>query len=166
MNEVNDVWRNYYEATIAFIDRGTFIDAPTKAAAVAGASQEHSDHVDWIGGVEVTQTHLELANNPTDNALKQAQLLLGIGNNIEALEIDLRERLDNVEFSWNDADTPKILEEVLETARGPVSDLYNKQRILKPTQIQAITRAKWEFINSMQRQINCLRLKIASQPPA
>ena len=85
---------------------------------------------------------MELANNQTDNALKQAQVLLGIGNNIKALEKDLGERLDNVEFSWNDAAAPKILKEVLETARRPVSDLCNKQRILKPTQIQAITRAK------------------------
>ena len=73
-------------------------------------------------------------------------------------------RLDKIQLSSHNATASENLKEVLETAQGPMSNLYNKQRILKPTQIQAITRAKWEFI--AQRRIKCLWLKIASQPPA
>ena len=48
-----------------------------KAAAEAEASVEYSDHVDWIDGVEVILSHMELADNPPALGLNQAQLLLG-----------------------------------------------------------------------------------------
>ena len=47
-----------------------------------------------------------------------------------------------------------------------MSDLY-EQRVQKvPIQSQLTTRARWAFINSVQRGVNCLRLKIALQPPS
>ena len=64
-------------STLTFIGRGTFADDPAKAPAEAEASEEYSDHEDWIDGVEVILSHMELADNPPALGLNQAQLLLG-----------------------------------------------------------------------------------------
>ena len=79
---------------------------------------------------------------------------------------EVSRRLDKIELPLNDATASKNLQEVLETAQGPVSDLY-EQRVQKvPTQSQLTTTARWTFINSVHWRVNCLRLKIASQPPS
>ena len=65
---------------------------PSQAAAHA---EECLDQEDWIDGVEVLLTQLELPDKPpADITLNQAQPMLRIATDIEALERILRKRLD------------------------------------------------------------------------
>jgi hypothetical protein len=112
-----------------------------------------------------------MANNPLINVgLNQAQILLGIDTGIKVMEETLKKGLDDVETLKNDALAPvtrqrmatlkNMITEVLEAVRGPVSELFDQRVKECPTQVQATTRAKMEFISTMQRRANGLRVAI------
>ena len=158
LDQVKDTWENYYDGAITIL---TFAKDPTKA--------ECLDHEYWIDGIEVLLTQLQLASKPpADIALSQAQLLLRIDTNMEAMERILRERLDEAETSLNDATTPvtgerletiqKILVEVMDAVRELMSELYDQRVEKAPPQVQATTRTKREFLNTMR--VHSLRQKI------
>ena len=48
----------------------------------------------------------------------------------------------------------KILMEVMDTVRGPLTEVYDQRVEEDPTQVKATTRAKREFISSMQRRVD------------
>ena len=69
----------------------------------------------------------------------------------------LKKNLDNVEAMMNDAHAPvtrermaalqTMINEVLETVRGPVSDLYDQRVKEDPTQVQTTTKRKQRIAN-------------------
>ena len=89
---------------------------------------------------------MELAKNPPINVgLNQHQILLGIDTDIEVMEETLKKNLDDVEALMNDALAPvtrermaamqTMINEVLETVRGPVSELFDQRIEVDPTQV-------------------------------
>jgi hypothetical protein len=176
VKKVNNAWRNYFDAALTFVDRGTFAEAPEQVAARNLVTQESLAHEDWFEGVETILTQLELADNPpVEVGLNQAQILLGIDADIEVMEETLKKGLDDVEALMNDALAPvtrermaalqTMITEVLETVRGPVSELFDQRVEEDPTQVQATTRAKREFISIIQRRANGLKVAIISKLP-
>ena len=107
--------------------------------------------------------------------LPPVHILLGIDADIEVTEETLKKGLDDVEASLNDALAPvtrerlamlqTMITEVLETVRGPVSELFDQRVEEDPTQVQATTRAKREFISIIQRRANGLKVAIISKLP-
>ena len=119
---------------------------------------------------------MELADNqPINVDLNQAQILLGTDVNIEVMKETLKKDLDDVEALMNDALAPvtrermaalqTMITEVLESVRGPVSELFDQRIEEDPTQVQATTRAKREFVSIIQRRANGLKVAIISKLP-
>ena len=91
MKKVNKAWRNYFDAALTFVVRGTFAKASEQAAASDLVTQESLAHEDWFEEVETILTQLEQANNPPVNVgLNQAKILLGIDANIKVMEETLK----------------------------------------------------------------------------
>ena len=158
VKKVNEAWRNYYDAALTFVDRGTFAEAPEQVAARNLVTQESLAHEDWFEGVETILTQLELADNPpVEIGLNQAQVLLGIDADIEVMKETRKKDLDDVEALMNGTLAPvtrermaglqTMITEVLESVRGPVSELFDQRIEEDPYQVKATTRAKREFIS-------------------
>ena len=48
VKKVNEAWRNYYDAALTFVDRGTLAEAPEQVAARDLVTQESLAHEDWL----------------------------------------------------------------------------------------------------------------------
>jgi hypothetical protein len=118
-----------------------------------------------------SQVQLELADKtPINVGPNQAQILIRKDADIEVMEENLKKYLDDVETLTNGAHAPvtrermamfqTMITKVLETVRGPVSELFDQRVKEDPTQAKTTTRSKREFINTIQRRANGLKVGI------
>ena len=64
VNQVGDEWRTYYEASLTFINRGTFAEEEERERLLNQLALEYATHRDWLDHVEQIYENLELADNP------------------------------------------------------------------------------------------------------
>ena len=64
VNQVGDEWRTYYEASLTFINQGTFAEEEERERLLNQLALEYATHRDWLDHVEQIYENLELADNP------------------------------------------------------------------------------------------------------
>ena len=64
VNQVGDEWRTYYEASLTFINQGSFADKEERERLLNQLAHEYATHRDWLDPVEQIYENLKLADNP------------------------------------------------------------------------------------------------------
>ena len=106
--------------------------------------EETNTHEEWLDEVESVLNRLKLVDNPpVITGLTHAQILMGLGSDIEVQTRAVRQRLDEVEISLDDATIPvtrarmnqlrEILVEEFGKAEGSVTGLYDQKVEDDPT---------------------------------
>ena len=64
MKQVREAWRTYFEASLVFINQGTFAEEEERERLSNQLALESATHRDWLDHVEQIYENLELADNP------------------------------------------------------------------------------------------------------
>ena len=93
IDKAGDAWRTYYEASLTFINQGTFAEEGERERHSNQISLECATHCDWLDPVEQILKTMEMADDPpVQQGLNPDQILIGMNADIESKQDGVRDR--------------------------------------------------------------------------